>query len=276
MNNRKNEFKKIKKHELYSNWFLILLISIIFVIWFLIIYMVSIFESQYSKDSTFKIVNDIIVSIFTGLISGILSIILAFIFLDLSKRANIKDYFSYYSYLNSLRNKSKFAFFKDSKIPQNLYNKNSNQLTKTEFITLVANILNYTIASPQYKNLLNEIESDFAIHAFLRPNFAKQRKIAIIRIISIDILIPIFIMSILIFSIWFLYYKKNEKTYPISALVRILIIFTANIFSLSVSISIYEFYILNSVKNYNTFNDFYFLSFNNFQFKFLNSSLIRK
>lgn len=277
MNNKKQELKKIKKHELHSSWFLILLLSAIIMVWILITYIVAIFENKYSQDDDFKVVNDVLVSVFAGLISGMLTILLAFTFLDLIKRLFIRDYFAYYSYLNSLKNKSKFVFFKDFKIPLEIYKgKNSTkQLTKTAFISVVANILNYTITSPQYKNLINEIEKDFALHSFITPNFNKQRKIAITRIIFLDILAPIVFKSILITVIGILYKKGNEDQ-PLSAIIRILIILVANTFSLSISISIYEFYILNKVKNYDSFNDFYLLSFNNFEYKYLSSALIKR
>lgn len=277
MNNKKQELKKIKKHELHSSWHLILLLSVITMVWFLITYMVAIFENKYSSDSGFKLFNDITISILAGLISGILTILLAFVFLDLLKRFYIKDYFHYYSYINSLRNKSKFVFFKDSKIPNERYNKTkeTKQMTKSTFINLVADILGYTLVSPQYKNLINEIDSDFAMHSFITPNFNSQRKFAITRIVFLDILFPLIVSSIIIAVIVILY-KKQDENVPISAITRILIILLANIFSLSFSITIYEFYILNKVKDYNSFNDFYLLSFNNFEFKYLNSSLIKR
>ncbi|PZV99893.1 hypothetical protein [Metamycoplasma auris] len=285
MNNRKMELKKLKKYELHSSWYLILILTAIFATWLLVIYIVSIFQNKYLENDDLGLTNDIVVSIITGLISGILMILFAFIFLDLVKRSFIKDYFSYYSYLNALRNKTKYTFFKDSKIPKDLYAKNAKQMTKMEFISIVAGILNYSIMSPHYKNLVNEIDSDFALHSFLTPNFNKLRKIAISKIIIFDLLIPISIQSLLLSIIILINNRSimltssishNSEDISISAITRILIILLTTIFSLMISISIYEFYILNKIKNYNSFNDFYFLSFNNYDFKKLNSSLIKR
>ncbi|AZZ65795.1 hypothetical protein DMC14_001330 [Metamycoplasma phocicerebrale] len=275
MDNRKAELKKIKKHEIHSNWYLILALCAISAAWVLIIYLVAIFQNIYSSDSIFKITNDLVVSIISGLISGIIVILLAFIFLDLIKRSYIKDYFTYYCYLNSLKNKSKYTFFKDSKIPMEFYKKDATKLTKSAFISLVAKILDYSLSSPQYKNLVNEIDTDFAIHSFLEPNYENQRKHAIIRIVILDILIPLVIDLILIGIAIGISFSKSDKD-TLSAIIRIIIVFISTIFSLGLSITIYEFYILNSVKNYSSFNDFYLLSFNNFEFKYLNSSLVKR
>ncbi|MCV3753467.1 hypothetical protein OF364_01385 [Mycoplasma enhydrae] len=273
MNNRKNELKKIKRHDLHSNWYLILSLCAITVSWFFIIYVSAIFNNIYSANSLFRKTNDFIVSFIAGLISGILAILLAFIFLDLIKVSRIKDYFAYYCYLNSLKNKSKYTFFKNSKIPSELYKRNQKAMTKSYFVSLVASILEYTETSPQYKNLVNEIDSDFAIHSFLEPNFEKQKKHAITRIVILDILIPFIIDTILILLAIAVTIKKGTKP---SAILRVIIVFISTIFSLCLSITIYEFYILNSVKNYSTFNDFYLLSFNNFEYKYLNSSLVKR
>lgn len=280
------ELKKLKKHELYANWYPILILTAIFATWLLIIYMVAIFKNKYFENGILGLTNDIIASVITGLISGILTILFAFIFLDLVKRSFIKDYFSYYCYLNSLRNKTKYTFFKDSKIPKDLYLKNAEQMTKSTFVSIVASILNYSIMSPHYKNLINEIDSDFALHAFLTPNFNKQRKVAISKIVIFDLVIPFLIMSFLLAVIIWINKEpirenlgsslEMEEDISISAVTRILIILLTTVFSLMLSISIYEFYILNKIKNYNSYNDFYFLSFNNYDYKKLNSSLIKR
>ncbi|MGX9339413.1 MULTISPECIES: hypothetical protein [unclassified Mycoplasma] len=276
MNNRKQELRKLKRLDLHSSWYSILTIAVIIIVWALIIYMVTIFENKYSSDSTFKIFNDITVSIIAGLISGILSILLAFIFLDLIKRAKIKDYYSYYCYLKSMANKSKFVFLKDPRIPFALYSKKEQELTKNDIILITAEILGYSHESPHFKNLEKEIETDFAMHSFMTPDFIKQKKIAILRILMFDILIPLAIMSILIASVIIFYNRHHEeKNIPLSAISRMLIIIISNVFSLAISTTIYEFYILKQVKNYQTFNDFYLLSFNNFGYKFLNSSIVR-
>ncbi|WP_427902819.1 hypothetical protein [Metamycoplasma alkalescens] len=277
MNNRKNELKKLKKYELHSSWYLILLLTAIFATWLLVIYIVAIFQNKYAHNDSFRLINDIVVSVVTGLISGMLTILFAFIFLDLIKRSYIKDYFSYYSYLNSLRNKTKYTFLKDSKIPQELYKKTATQMTKTEFIFIVAKILDYSMMSPHYRNLVNEINTDFALHSFLTPNFNKQKSVAITKIIILDLLIPLAIESILLLLIIFVHQKQIlDDVISVSAITRILIILLTTIFSLMVSITIYEFYLLKGIRNYNSFNDFYFLSFNNFEFKHLNSSLIKR
>ncbi|TPR54653.1 hypothetical protein [Metamycoplasma neophronis] len=268
MDNRKNELKKLKNYEIHSIWYWILILLVIFAAWSLIIYISVVFKNRY--EDTLQVSNDIIVSIIVGLISGLLLVLASFIFLDLFKRYTIKDFFEYYAYLNSLHDKSKFSFFKDPRVIE--FYSIKKPITKSKFIDVIAGILNYSKMSIEYGNLINEVNSDFAKHGFLDPNYKKQKQVGITRTIVLNLVIPIIIIAILVaFAIK--YFDLNESLREIT---RLLIILAATIFSLSISIFIYEIHILSKVKNIETFNNFNLLSFNIYAFRYLNSSSVKR
>ncbi|MBD3898627.1 hypothetical protein IEN87_00070 [Mycoplasma hominis] len=270
MDNRKQELKQLKKIPLQENWprILILLISAIGLL--VLIYITLVFKNKYEESLELEIFNDIFVSCLVGIFSGALLVLASFILLDVFKKNKIKNFFEYYCYLSSLKSKNKFLFFKNYDLREIINNK--NQLTKQEFICFVAEKLNYTMPSIEYKNLVNEINSDFAKHSFLDPNFKKQKKATLTRLIIFEIVIPLFISIALIVLIACLF---NNDDQPIRAIYRLIIILVSAIIVLSLSILIYELFILSKVKNYQNFNNLYLLSFNNYSYKYLNSSLVR-
>ncbi|AXE60555.1 hypothetical protein DA803_00370 [[Mycoplasma] phocae] len=269
MNNRKNELKKLKTIEIHSIWYRALWIAAITIALVFLIYISAVFQNKY--ENVLRIVNDVIVSCLVGLLSAILLILAAFIFLDLYKRRKIKDFFEYYAYLNSLRSQQKQFILKEKRIKEVFDLKSA--MTKTQFIAFVASLLEYSEASIDYANLINEINADFAKHSFLDPDFNIQRKNALIRTTLFNIVIPtvinaFIILAILIFS--------NDPTEDLRAVVRLFIVLMVTIYGVNISVFVYELYILNRVKNYESFNNFYMLSFNNYNYKFLNSALVKK
>ncbi|MBN0970648.1 hypothetical protein [Mycoplasma phocoeninasale] len=269
MNNRKNELKKLKTIEIHSIWYRALWIATITITWILLIYISAVFQNKY--ESTLRIVNDVIVSCLVGFLSAILLILASFIFLDIYKRLKISDFFEYYAYLNSLRSHQKQFILKERRIKEVFDLKSA--MTKSQFTALVASLLEYSEASIDYANLVNEINADFAKHSYLDPDFSSQRKTAIIRTTIFNIVIPTLINSLIIFAILIF---SSEETEDLRAVVRLFIVLMVTIYGVNISVFVYELYILKHVKNYESFNNFYMLSFNNYKFKFLNSSLVKK
>ncbi|BDX52516.1 hypothetical protein [Metamycoplasma equirhinis] len=268
MNNRKLELKKLKTLEVHSIWYWALITTIIALAWLLTVYISVVFQNKY--ETRLQTANDVVISCFVGLLSAAILILASFIFLDLFKRSRIHDYFEYYAYLNSLRTQQKHFIFKEKRIAKIFDLKEA--MTKTQFIAFVAKLLNYSTSSIEYGNLVNEINTDFAKHSFLEPNYRRQKRKAIFRSIFFNILLPLAINAIIIFAI-VQFLNQDEQ---LSAIIRFLIIIMVASTGVGFSIFIYEIYILSSVKNYESFNNFYLLSFNNYDYKYLNSSLIKK
>ncbi|WP_412031535.1 hypothetical protein [Metamycoplasma buccale] len=268
MNRRKRELAILKKPAIRSLWFWILLLCVISAFMFALVYIATVFQNKY--EDILQAFNDIVFASIVGIPIGLVLLIFAFVFLTAFKRISIKDFFAFYSYLNSLRNPSKLILPKDKRF-EDLYSA-KKPLTKEEYISFVATLLEYMPNSIDYKNLVNEIDADFAKHGFLNPNFGMQKKKAIIKAIVFNLIIPFIIVGALI-GVLILY---NFDHYELRAFTRINVVLINIILTLNISIFIYEMYIIRKVRNYESFNDFYFLSFNNYEFKYLNSSLIKR
>lgn len=214
--------------------------------------------------------NEIIINSLIGILSGLILIVISFILLNVFKKSSINDFFVYYCYLKSLNNKSKLVIVKDSRIVE-FYN-SDKALTKIEFINLLASIFNYTPNSLEFKNLINEVNADFAKHSFIDVDIEKIKKIATNRAISFDLVIPFMVNIILIIFVSIYNYDQQGT---LRALARLFTNFISIIFTISISMFTYEMLMIKKIKNHNSFNDFFFLSFNNYQFKLLNSSLVK-
>lgn len=274
MNNmkKKRELRILKKPQIQSLWFWILVLCISFSVLIFLAYIGSIFKNQYVDK--YLVGNDLIVAILTGIIIGLVLLLFAFIFLNVFKRANIKDYFQYYAYINSLRNNSALMLIKDKRL-EPIYSL-KKPLTRLGFIEFIASLLEYSKDSIDYKELANEIEKDFALHTYQDVNYKKFKNECINKTILFNLLIPLFIFTMLILIVVFLPLNSvDDNAYTISAISRILLIISTIILVVNLSIFSYELVTLKRIKNIESFNNHFFFSFNMYNFKLLSSSSVK-
>ncbi|AWX69291.1 hypothetical protein [[Mycoplasma] anseris] len=272
MKKRKQELNILKKAEIKSLWFWILSMCIAAGCLLLLAYVGIILKNNYANTPSLERINDVVLTTFIGIVIGLGLVIFSFIFLNVFKKLHIKDFFEYYCYLNSLKNKSKLILIKDKRIIE-FYSVKKQYLTRTQFIDVLAEIFNYSKTSLEYKNLINEVVEDFAKHMFLDPNFKMQKRSGLIKAVVFEFVIPLLVNIIII--VFLIVYNWKLQQGSLKALSRFLIICINIIFTLSISLFVYELYLIKHVKNVKSFNDYYFLSFNNYSFKYLNSSWVQ-
>ncbi|AWX42655.1 Uncharacterised protein [Metamycoplasma cloacale] len=268
MKRRKLELSILKKPEIKSLWFWIFVMIIILLGFILLAYMGIVLKNNYENASALEKINDTLITSLIGIVIGLGLVIFTFICLNVTKKLSIKDFFDYYCYLHSLRNQSKLILMKDKRIVD--FYTTKNNLTRTEFIDVLANIFGYQKSSLEYKNLVNEVVADFAKHLHSEVKIEALKKQAIHRAIWLQLVIPFSVNIILIILITI--YNLDRDS--LKALSRFLIILINMIFVISTSLFVYEIVMAKKIKDIKSYNDHHFLSFNNYKFKNLNSNWV--
>ncbi|TPI02327.1 hypothetical protein [Mycoplasma struthionis] len=267
MNNRKKELRKITTLEIHSVWFLFLVFMALAILWLVLVYIVITLNNRYHE--LLKIANDFVISILMGIGTGLIWVLFGFLFIDLFKRNSITDYFQLYSFLTSLKNKSKCNVLKDARLAE--FYTAKKRMSKEKFIEAMAKILEYSASSLEYENLVNEINADFAKYSFIENNIEEEKKSAIIRTVFYNILIPFAFFAIILWLVILLI--NNEES--LRTVSRLLLIIATSVLVISISIFTYQMYIIKKTKNHESYNDFLMLSFNNYGFKKLSSANIK-
>lgn len=219
-----------------------------------------------------SIVNDIIIAVVVGVLTGIVITVFSFIFLNIIKKAWIRDFYSFYAYIHSLKHRSKLITVKDRRFLDRYYDK-VKSWTKEEYIQKLAEIFKYTENSIEYKNLINEVNEDFAKHGYLDPNIEKTKKDAYVKAFIFDLISPLLVVSALIVCA-VLYNDGNPDS--LYALTRLLAVAIVAIITVNVAIFTYEIVQIKKVHNIKTYNDFVMLSFNNYAYGTLSSMIVKK
>lgn len=271
MNTKNRELKILKKTNAQSVWFWTLVLCMAIVVDAFFAYFGIVFKTKF--DGYKVLGNDIALSIVCGFMVGLITLILAFVFLQIFKKAVIKDFFSYYCYINSLRNAHALLLIKDQRL-LDIYKK-KEAMTKKEYMELLAKMLNYSTSSIEYKNLVKNVDDDFRKHSYNEIEPKNIIRLGFLKTFVFNFLIPLIIILALIpFPIL---YQKDivTKSSELPALSRLIIIVIMTIFVLNVSIFAYEIDATKKIWNNESFNNYFFFSFNTFSYKYLNSSFIR-